>query len=288
MSGGGVGTPDVSVHRGNTREAMPVLTRGRRIDRISADRFMRLDVEHGARGQSSSMTKPRSVAPPPSILSTPPRQPAVARPIALPSCDVARLAIVPLISAHTECTVALAVATAERLARAAARDGALVTMDSGAVKIGRPLRRHKTPGLALDGFDSLATLESVCVLDSADAHAAALAATGLAPLICVVSADDRLATALTEIQPSSVLLLADCETSESYLDLARCDLAADRPKADVFVARFAGRTPVFDGALALYIDRAAGARMRFGLAPSAVMRENADLLARRVIEGRSI
>lgn len=193
----------------------------------------------------------------------------------------------PLISAHAECTVALAVATAERLARAAARDGALVTMDSGTVKIGRSLRGRKSPGLALDGFESLATLGSVCVLDSIDAHAAALAATGLAPLVSVVVADERLASAMTEIQPSSVLLLADCDTSESYLDLARRDLAAGRPCADVFVARFVGPTPVFDGALALCLDRSAGLRMRLGLAPSVVTRDNADLLARRVVEGRS-
>ncbi|MBI4898210.1 MAG: hypothetical protein HY827_07565 [Actinobacteria bacterium] len=198
-----------------------------------------------------------------------------------------RLAIVPLTRHHAGSTVALAIATAGRLARATACVGALATVDPDTVRFGRGLGfgRRERAGLSLDGFEPVAICGNVAVLDADDAHAAARAATGRAPLVGVVPADDRLASALDELQPSALLLLADADTSESYLALAREDLASGRRRAVVLTARYTGVTPAFDGALALRVDQSAELRLRIGASPSAATRDNADLVASHVMAG---
>lgn len=273
MSGGSRASREAVRHRGNERATVSTLSGGRRVERVAVDLFM-----------ASAVARTSDPDPPPRVRPAPP--PKDRRPVAPLLPPSVRLAIVSLTSAHLESTAALAIAGAGRLARTTARDGALATVGRDLVKIGRGFGRGSRRAPALDGFEPIATHGPVAVLDAEDAHAAAVASSGCVPLVCLVAADDSLASALADIQPSALLLLADADTSESYLELARGDLAAGRPSADVLVARYAGGVPAFDGALVLRRDPAAGYRLRFGLAPSAVTRENAELVARRVTEGR--
>jgi hypothetical protein len=273
VSGGTRASSNADRHRGNTRAAVSTLDRGRRVDRAAVDLFMAPAAVHSS----------GRVVPPPVPPMPPPKD---LRPVAPLLPPTARLAIVSLTRAHRESTVALAIAGAGRLARATARDGALATVGRDLVKIGRGFGSGSRRAPALAGFEPIAAHGPVAVLDSDDAHAAAVASSGRVPLVCVVPADEALASALADIQPSALLLIADADTSESYLALARGDLAAGRPSADVLVARYAVGAPAFDGAIALRVDPAAGYRLRLGLAPSSVTRANAELVARRVTEGR--
>lgn len=272
MSGGSHDSRVAALHRGNQRATASTLHNARRVERVAVELFMAPAVA-------------QACAPGVPPCDRPAAPPSDSRPVSRLLPPTVRLAIVSLTSAHLASTAALAIAGAGRLARTTARDGALVTVGRDLAKIGRGFGRGSRREPALDGFQPIAVHGPVAVLDADDAHAAAVASSGCLPLVCVVPADDGLASALADIQPSALLLLADADTSESYLELARGDLATGRPSADVLVARYAGDAPAFDGALVLRLDPAAGYRLRFGLAPSAITRENAELVARRVTEG---
>ncbi len=271
MSDSAGGKSVATTHRGLKRIPQPVLGRGSRVGRSAIVGFM------------AASRMPSAVPPVAPAVPRPPlhRREEATTPLLMPTM---RLAIVPLTRRHAGSTIALAVATAERLARATGFEGALATVDPAAVRIGRGFGfgRRGRAGLSLDGFEPVATCGNVAVLDAADAHAAALAATGRAPLVSVVPADDQLSSSLEELQPNALLLLADAETSESYLALAREDLASGRRRAIVLTARYTGAAPAFDGALVLRVDQSAELRLRLGATPSAATRENADLIAGRV------
>lgn len=210
------------------------------------------------------------------------RAPVVSkRPWPRPIAWVPRIAVLPLTDERRDAVAALALALADRLCRATTGSVGIVTLPRAFARVGRrPRRPHKESPLS--GFEPLAAVGKVAVLDAEDAPAASIVAVAV-PMVSVVTADPRSRERLAAIHPVAVTLVAGAKTSESYLSLACSDLASSLGAADVFAARWADADPAFDGAMALAPDPLAALRLRPGLPPSRAARDNAEQIARRVL-----
>lgn len=199
--------------------------------------------------------------------------------IALPQlgAPTARVAILHLGDTCFESTVALAVALAGGADDS--RGGAgLVTVESERIRASHGRRRHS---VALRGFEPIGRAGRVTLLGAVDAEPASIAAAGVVPIVCVLTAEQSPAEALMRICPSSLLLAADPGVDAGYLELLAADLARLSRAARPRVLRYEeGVSTANDQARpTLAVDRWAALRLRMAAPPGPRSRANAEIAA---------
>lgn len=187
---------------------------------------------------------------------------------------IPRVAVVALAEQHFASTVALAVTVVQRAAEAGGLPGSIVTVDERRVALAVPRRRRGA--IALRGFEPVGRAGRVTMLAAGDVEAASIAASGVVPIACVLSAGEGLAGELARICPGSLLLVADDSISDNYLELLAGDLGGSVAVAKPRVLRY--REAVDEAArdLSLVVDSSAALRLRLGMAPGPRSRANAE------------